>query len=45
MGAILGKRVGQEIPSLTVTDRDGSEVRLVDFRGSWLLLVFHRHLA
>jgi AhpC/TSA family len=45
MGAIHGKRVGQEIPPLMVTDQDGSEIRLADFRGNWLLLVFHRHLA
>lgn len=40
-----GSRVGQEPPSLAVTDLQGREVRLETFRGHWLLLVFHRHLA
>ncbi len=40
-----GSRVGQEPPSLTVTDSQSREVRLEEFRGNWLLLVFHRHLA
>ena len=43
--AMSGSKVGQEAPSLAVTDHKGREVRLEEFRGSWLLLVFHRHLA
>jgi len=40
-----GSRVGQEVPPLAVKDENGSEIRLAQFKGSWLLLVFHRHLA
>ncbi len=43
--AMSGSKVGQVAPSLAVTDHKGCEVRLEEFRGSWLLLVFHRHLA
>ena len=38
-------KVGQEVPPLAVKDLNGREVRLEQFKGSWLLLVFHRHLA
>jgi peroxiredoxin len=29
----------------TLSDSDGSTYRLDDYRGSWLLMVFHRHLG
>ena len=28
-----------------LTDIDGNKHQLVDYRGRWLLLVFHRHLS
>ncbi|MDK9705438.1 MAG: peroxiredoxin family protein [Desulforhopalus sp.] len=40
-----GSRVGQLLPPLTVKDQSGREINLVQFRGDWLLLVFHRHLS
>ena len=40
-----GSRVGQETPPLAFKDQNGREVRLEQFKGDWLLLVFHRHLA
>jgi cytochrome oxidase Cu insertion factor (SCO1/SenC/PrrC family) len=36
---------GELAPSFTLKDENGREVRLEDFAGSWLLMVFHRHLA
>lgn len=31
-------------PDFRLRDGDGREHRLADYRGAWLLLVFHRHL-
>lgn len=45
MQSISVNKVGEEVPPLTLTDRHGGVVRLDAFRGSWLLLVFRRHLA
>ena len=42
---MLGNRVGQMVPHLTVQDQSGREISLERFRGNWLLLVLHRHLA
>jgi peroxiredoxin len=38
-------KVGQKVPPLAFKDQNGREVCLEQFKGSWLLLVFHRHLA
>jgi peroxiredoxin len=38
-------KVGQEVPSLAFKDENGRAVCLEQFKGDWLLLVFHRHLA
>ncbi|WP_145944324.1 redoxin domain-containing protein [Fuerstiella marisgermanici] len=32
-------------PGFELPDVDGVEHRPVDYRGRWLLLVFHRHLG
>lgn len=42
---MVNNKVGQEVPSLAFKDITGREVRLEQFKGNWLLLVFHRHLA
>jgi peroxiredoxin len=42
---VSSSKVGQLAPPLVVTDQGGREVSLAEFRGNWLLLVFHRHLA
>jgi hypothetical protein len=36
---------GEVAPSFTLKGENGREVRLEDFAGNWLLMVFHRHLA
>jgi peroxiredoxin len=41
----LGNRTGEKAFAFTLKDEDGRETRLDDFKGSWLLMVFHRHLA
>ncbi len=38
-------RKGELAPAFTLKDENGREIRLKDFAGNWLLLVFHRHLA
>jgi peroxiredoxin len=35
---------GRDAPPLELADTTGRLHRLVDYRGRWLLLVFHRHL-
>ncbi len=35
----------QPCPDFETTDVAGQAIRNQDFLGSWLLLVFHRHLA
>jgi len=42
---IADNKVGLEVPSLAFKDQTGREVCLEQFKGEWLLLVFHRHLA
>ena len=37
--------VGQPAVPFELTDVHGRTYRLQDFRGRWLLLVFHRHLG
>lgn len=36
--------VGNPAPDAELTTLAGKSVRLSDFTGHWLLLVFHRHL-
>jgi peroxiredoxin len=36
---------GKSAPPFELRDSDGRIRHLSDFRGSWLLLVFHRHLG
>jgi len=38
-------RAGDLAAPFALTDADGNTVRLEDFPGRWLLLVFHRHLG
>jgi hypothetical protein len=40
--AVPGPRLGTPAPDVTLTDEQGRAVRLADFRGSPLLLVFYR---
>jgi len=37
--------VGDSAAAFSLTDADGRVHRLADYRGRWLLLVFHRHLG
>ncbi len=37
--------IDRAAPDFTLTDMNGKEHALADYRGSWLLLVFHRHLG
>jgi peroxiredoxin len=36
---------GNSAPPFTLNDSTGHTHRLEDYRGHWLLLVFHRHLG
>ena len=36
---------GQPAIPFELMDLDGKSHRLEDYRGSWLLMVFHRHLG
>ena len=36
---------GRNAPELELSDSAGGTHRLADYRGRWLLLVFHRHLG
>ncbi len=36
---------GKPAVDLALKDSQGSEHRLQDYRGNWVLLVFHRHLG
>ena len=40
-----GNKIGQQVPALVIRDENGQEMTLEQFRGKWLLLIFHRHLA
>ena len=37
--------IGQPAIPFELFDADGTSHRLEDYRGSWLLMVFHRHLG
>jgi peroxiredoxin len=41
----IDNRKGERAPDYALKDRAGREIRLMDFEGHWLLMVFHRHLA
>jgi peroxiredoxin len=41
----MEKRTGKAAAPFSLPDGEGKTHRLEDFRGSWLLLVFHRHLG
>ncbi|MBW1637021.1 MAG: hypothetical protein JRC87_01715 [Deltaproteobacteria bacterium] len=38
-------RAGEGLPSVTLLDLQGAEVDLKKMQGSWLLLIFLRHLG
>ncbi|MGB3210703.1 MAG: redoxin domain-containing protein [Desulforhopalus sp.] len=40
-----GSRTGEKALAFSLKDENGGTVRLEDFKGNWLLMVFHRHLA
>ncbi|MFW2365774.1 MAG: hypothetical protein ACN4GW_05115 [Desulforhopalus sp.] len=40
-----GSRVGEDVGHLTLTDENGEQVNLEDFRTAWLWMIFHRHLG
>jgi hypothetical protein len=41
----MGNLVGQPAFPFDLLDAEGKSHRLGDYRGSWLLMVFHRHLG
>ena len=41
----MHRLVGQPAVPFALPDADGRIRRLEDYRGSWVLLVFHRHLG
>jgi len=41
----MGNRTGKPAVPFSLTDADGTMHQLADYAGSWLLLVFHRHLG
>ena len=41
----MPSRIGKPAVPFELKDTDGHSVRLEDFVGNWLLLVFHRHLG
>jgi hypothetical protein len=43
--AMLLNRTGEQALPFSFLDEKGNPAGLGDFRGRWLLLVFHRHLA
>jgi peroxiredoxin len=44
-GAAMNNLTGKPAIPFDLPDRDGHTHRLDDYRGSWLLMVFHRHLG
>jgi hypothetical protein len=40
-----GRQVGRPAMPFELPDADGRIHRLADYKGHWLLLVFHRHLG
>ena len=41
----MSKRTDKAAVDFALPDADGHVHRLADFRGRWLLMVFHRHLG
>ncbi len=41
----MSDRIGQPAAPFELQDAQGNKHRLEDYRGSWLLFVFHRHLG
>lgn len=41
----MSKFIGQSAISFSLMDSDGKQHRLEDYKGRWLLMVFHRHLG
>jgi len=41
----MSSLVGQPAVDFDLCDADGNARRLDDYQGSWLLMVFHRHLG
>ncbi|MCY4659884.1 MAG: redoxin domain-containing protein [Acidobacteria bacterium] len=44
MRSELPVTTGRPAADFRLLDTEGREQRLADYRGAWLLLVFHRHL-
>jgi len=46
-GVVVSMRslVGQPAVTFNLSDAEGRTHRLDDYRGAWLLMVFHRHLG
>jgi len=42
---MIEHRTGKAAVAFELTDAAGRVHRLADYRGRWLLLVFHRHLG
>lgn len=36
--------IGSPVPDMALPTASGESIRLAEFAGEWLLLVFHRHL-
>lgn len=45
MGVFMHSLVGQPAVPFTLSDTEGKIHHLDDYRRSWLLMVFHRHLG
>lgn len=41
----MASLVGRPAVPFSIPDPEGRLYRLEDYRGAWLLMVFHRHLA
>ena len=41
----MPKLTGQPAIAFSLCDSEGRSHRFADYRGQWLLLVFHRHLG
>jgi peroxiredoxin len=45
MIGLMNRLVGQPAVPFGLSDAEGKVRRLEEYRGSWLLMVFHRHLG
>ena len=41
----MKKMTGQTAVRFNLVDNEGKQHKLEDYKGSWLLMVFHRHLG